>query len=423
MLLERWNSTRISGLPAAHGIVTSPEFNALLVSLWSGPHDARLLRELAVLGIAFAFAGLIDALLRRRLATPDHLTFGLGLRWLQVPLTALAVVFGGRAVLKAWGSTVDLLNLAVPLLTTLAIVRIIVYALRRVFSPGGGLRTIERFVAWTVWLCFVIYLLGLAPDFIAFLDGIGFSIGKERISLLLILKAALTIGVTLLIALWVGSTIESRVMRAGTLDINLRVMVAKLARAALVLVAILIALPATGIDITALSVFGGALGVGLGLGLQKVASNYLSGFIILMDRSITIGDVITVDRYSGEITKMTARYVVVSGADGRETIIPNETMIGSPVVNHCYTNRRVRLPVSVKVGRRADLDAAMRLMEEAARGHAAVLRDPAPKVVIKEFGNFGATLELGVWVADAGNVEVVSDLYTDIWRRFRTAQI
>jgi small-conductance mechanosensitive channel len=405
--------------------VRSSELHNLLLSLWAAPHDRQLLLEAAVLAAAFTFAALINVLLRRRITERDeNLAFGFGgLQWLQMPLTALAVVLGGRAALKAWGGGVELLNLAVPLLTALAIVRIVVFALRRVFAPGGGLRATERFVAWTVWLGFAIHLLGFTPDFIAFLDGVGFDVGKDRISLLLILQAALTTGVTLLAALWAGSAIEARLMRAGTLDLNLRVMVAKLTRAALLLLAILIALPATGIDVTALSVFGGALGVGLGLGLQKVASNYLSGFIILMDRSVTIGDVITVDRYSGEITKMTGRYVVVRSPDGRETIIPNETMVASPVVNHSYTDRRVRLAVSVRMGRRADLDAAMRAMEEAGRAHAAVLREPAPRAVIKELTHTGITLELGVWVQDPGNVDVVSDLYADIWRRFKAGQI
>jgi small-conductance mechanosensitive channel len=297
--------------------------------------------------------------------------------------------------------------------------------MRRVFAPGGGLLAWERFIGRSVWLGFAIYLLGLGPDFIAFLDGAGLNVGKDRVTALLVLKAVLTIGATLLAALWTGSAIESRLMDAQTLDINLRVMLAKLLRAALVLLAVLIALPAIGIDVTALSVFGGALGVGLGLGLQKVASNYLCGFIILMDRSVTIGDVISVDRYNGQITRMTSRYIVLRGLDGTETIIPNETMIASPVINHSYTDRRVRVAVPVKVGRRADLEAALKLMEEAGRNHARALRAPPPKAVIKELSNIGATLELGVWIDDpeAGSGELASDLYADIWRRFKAADL
>jgi small-conductance mechanosensitive channel len=144
-----------------------------------------------------------------------------------------------------------------------------------------------------------------------------------------------------------------------------------------------------------------------------------------MDRSVTIGDVVTVDRFNGQITKMTARYIVVRALDGTETLIPNETMIASPVVNHSYSDRRVRLAVPVKLGRRSDLDAAMRLMEEAAQGHPRVLRDPPPRALVKEYSYTGATLELGVWIDDpaGGNVELASDLYADMWRRFKAAGI
>lgn len=214
-------------------------------------------------------------------------------------------------------------------------------------------------------------------------------------------------------------------MRAGTLDVNLRVMFAKLARALLVLAAVLIALPAVGMDLTALSVFGGALGVGIGLGLQKIAANYVSGFIILMDRSVGIGDFVTIDRHTGEITRMTARYLVVRSLDGMETIIPNETVISSPVINHTYTDRRIQVPVPVRISYQADLDLAIRVMEEAARRHARVLRDPAPAVAIKQFADNGIELELGAWIEDPqrGQGTLRSDLYREIWHEFRARGI
>jgi small-conductance mechanosensitive channel len=406
--------------------VKSHDPHSLLLALWSNFHDTRVLWELVVLAAAIGVALYVNHLLRRRLSSADETTsFGVGgLQRLQMPLTALVVVLAGRNLLKEWGSSVELLNLAVPLLTALAIVRVVVYALRRAFAPSGGLRVSERFVAWAVWFGFAVYISGLAPQLIGFLDDVGFSVGENRVSLLLILQGLLTVGVTLLAALWLGSTIEGRLMGAASFDLSLRIMFSKVVRAALLLLAVLIVLPTIGLDLTALSVFGGALGVGLGLGLQKVASNYLSGFIILLDRSVGIGHVITVDKYTGEITKMTARYVVLRGQDGTETIIPNETMIGSPVVNHTYTDRQVRVPVTVKLGRRSDFEAALRLMEEAGRTHPRVLRDPAPKAIIKEYSYTGATLELGAWIEDpAGTAGLASDLYAEIWRRFKAADI
>jgi small-conductance mechanosensitive channel len=403
--------------------VKSNEAYNLLFELWRDLHDVRMLWQIAALGMGLAVAWWGNRLMQPRLAKVDqtiNFTVG-GLQRLQFPLTALVVVLIGRAVLKQWNS-VNLLDVAVPLLTALAIARIVVYALRRVFSPSGWLRASERFIVWAVWLGFAAYITGLAPEILNFLDDAGFNIGRQRVSLLVILQAALSVSVTLLLALWLGRTIESRLMRADTLDVNLRVMFAKLAQALLVLAAILIALPAVGIDLTVLSIFGGAVGVGLGFGLQKIASNYVSGFIILLDRSVSPGNVITVDKYSGELTKMTARYVVVRGLDGTETLIPNETLVTSSVVNHSYTDRRVRVSVPVPVSYRTDLQVATRVLEDAGRKHPRVLRDPAPQVLITQFGANGIDLELGVWIDDpqSGSAGLRSDLFGAIWDAFKT---
>ncbi|HET7158424.1 MAG TPA: mechanosensitive ion channel domain-containing protein, partial [Burkholderiales bacterium] len=255
----------------------------------------------------------------------------------------------------------------------------------------------------------------------ALLHDLGFSLGQQHISLLLILQGLLSISVTLLLALWLGRVIESRAMGASALNVNLRVMITKLAQALLLLGAILIVLPAVGIDLTVLSVFGGMLGVGIGFGLQKIASNYISGFIILLDRSVSIGDVVTVDKYTGQLTRMTARYVVVRANEGTETIIPNETMITSPVVNHSYTDRRVRVGVPVQVAYQSDLDVVGRALVDAAKRHKRVLAEPPPKMLISEFADNGINVELGVWIEDPqdGTANLRSDLYFDIWREFR----
>lgn len=397
-----------------------------MTALWRDLHDVNVLWQLAVLGASLAVAWWANRLLEPRLGSAEataKFTIG-GLQRLQFPLTALVIVMIGRAVLKNWHS-VNLLNVAVPLLTALATVRISVYALRRVFAPGGWLRGSERLISWTVWLGFAVYITGLAPELIGFLEGIGFSIGKDRITLLLLVQAALVVSVTLLAALWLGSAIESQLMRAERLDMNLRVMFSKLTRALLAVIALLIALPAVGIDLTVLSVFGGALGVGLGFGLQKIASNYVSGFIILMDRSVSLGDVVTVDRHSGEIVKMTARYVVVRGLDGTETLIPNETLVTSPVVNTTYSNRQVRVAVPVQIGYGSDVDAAIRIMEDAAKRHSRVLREPAPAVAMVRLADSGIDLELGAWIQDpqSGGGGLRSDLLREILRGFRAGGI
>jgi small-conductance mechanosensitive channel len=231
--------------------------------------------------------------------------------------------------------------------------------------------------------------------------------------------------VTLLAAMWLSGTIEARLMRAESLHSSLRVVFSRLARALLVLLAVLIVLPLVGINPTVLSVFGGAIGVGLGFGLQKIASNYISGFIILLDRSIRIGDLITVDNFYGEVKNITTRYVVVRAADGREAIIPNELLITTTVLNHSYSNRQIRFALGLQIAYRSDLQRAMQLMEEAARKHVRVLADPPPKAFLLRFADSGIDFELGVWIDDPENgvLGIRSELYLDIWRALQEAGI
>jgi small-conductance mechanosensitive channel len=186
-----------------------------------------------------------------------------------------------------------------------------------------------------------------------------------------------------------------------------------------------VTLPAVGIDVTVLSVFGGALGVGIGLGLQKIAANYISGFLILLDRSISPGALVTIEGRYGQITKLAARYVVVKGMDGTESIIPNETVITSVVINHSYSDRRVRVDVPIQVSYASDVDRALQLMLEAARGHSRVLREPAPAALLKSFADSGIDLELYVWVPDpeAGTGNLRSDLLRALWVSFKANDV
>ena len=280
-------------------------------------------------------------------------------------------------------------------------------------------------ITWLVLIGLVLHLTGLNREVVNALDDLGIDFGKQRISLLLVLEGVLSMLATVVIALWVGRLIETRVMRAQTLELNLRIVLAKSVRALLILMGVLIALPLAGIDITFLSVFGGALGVGLGFGLQKTASNYISGFIILLDRSVHIGDVVTVDNRYGEITQITNRYTVVKSLDGTEAIIPNETMITSTVVNHSFTTRDVRMNLSLQVSYASSLEQAMAIMKRVAQAHPRVLHQPAPEVFLKEFGDNGLLLDLVVWISDpeAGQLSLRSALNFEIWRQFQAAGI
>jgi small-conductance mechanosensitive channel len=189
------------------------------------------------------------------------------------------------------------------------------------------------------------------------------------------------------------------------------------------LIGMLIALSMVGIDLTVLSVFGGALGVGIGLGLQKVASNYIAGFTILLDRSIRVGDMITVDNRFGVVSKVTARYVVVRSLDGVEAIVPNETLVTTTVLNHSYSSREIKVGVPVQISYDSDVDLAARLMKEAALAEPRTLRTATttPAVLVLGFADNGINLELAVWINDPENGQgnLRSDLNISIWRAFQ----
>ncbi len=394
------------------------------IALWKDLQDVHVLWQIGVIAASLLLAAAVSHQLRPRLRTAAESRWEIGLgglRRLVFPLTALLVILLGRWAL-AQHQSVSLLKIAVPLLCAMAIIRTVAYMLRRTFAPGSGLHAFERTLAWLVWIGFALYVLGLAPGILDYLEDAGFSIGKQRISVLLIMQASLWVFAALLLSLWLGRVLEERLMSAHGMNITLRVMLTKLVRALLILLAVLIVLPAVGIDLTALSVLGGAIGVGIGFGLQKIASNYISGFIILMDRSVTIGDLITVDKYTGQLVKMNSRYIVVRALDGTEALIPNETVITSTVVNQSYTNRNVSVAVPLQISYRSDLDVAMRLMTEVARRHARVLAEPAPAVLIKAFADNGIDLELSVWVKDPeeGKHNLSSDIYYGVWQEFKT---
>jgi len=403
----------------------SSEFQALLLDLWADLQSVSVLWQVGLLGVCIAAGWLLSRHYDRRLTgrAPADATQALGIGSLQrlmFPLSTLLLVLVAKAVLRHWQST-HLLNVAATLLLAMALIRMSIYVMRHTFAPSAWLRASERWISWMAWIGVAVHLTGLWPYLREILLDIGFTVGKQKYSLLLALQGTLSIIVTILVAMWLGRLIESRLMRATTMQVNLRVMFSKLAQILLLLAAFLIALPAVGIDLTVLSVFGGMLGVGIGFGLQKIAANYVSGFIILMDRSVSLGDLVTIGEHTGTLTRMTARYVVVRSLGGLEAIIPNETIITSTVLNHSFSDRKVRVGLPIQVAYATDLDLARKIMVDAALAHPRVMKDPPPGALILAFADSGINLELGVWVGDPdqGLAGLRSDLYDAIWRSFR----
>ncbi|MEO8385643.1 MAG: mechanosensitive ion channel domain-containing protein [Betaproteobacteria bacterium] len=380
--------------------------------------------QLGIVALGFAIAWTLARQIRgkfHRDIEPGALKIGAGsVHRILLPLLALVFIWLGKVTYAVW-QPVPILSVAVLLVASFAVIRLALHLIRLVLPVSPLLKASERAIALTVWVVTALYLTGLLPEFSAALDEISFEFGGKKISLLLVIQALLSLLLTLFITLTFSVIVENRVMKAKSLDTSMRVFAGKLVRALAFVIAILIALPLLGIDITALSVFGGALGVGLGLGLQKIASNYVSGFVILLDRSIRPGDLVTINDRHGVVSDIRARYTVVRGLDGTEAIIPNDNIISNMLLNHTYSDNLFVVKVSVSVSYQCDLEKAMALMLAAGKSQTRAVESPAPSVWIKNLGDNGIDLELAVWIhdADAGQASLRSAIYLAIIYAFR----
>jgi small-conductance mechanosensitive channel len=345
-------------------------------------------------------------------------------RWLPATLCALVAV-AGLAALTSLGLPTDLLRITAVLAVSLVAVRVVVYLLKHVLKPGPLLAASEHAITWIVWTLVAFALLGWLEPLRSALDTVAFTIGKTRFSLLDASKTIITLIVFVLAAAYVGQILERRLMSAHEFSIGLRVGLAKSLRFGLIILAALLAFNFIGFDLGGLAVFSGALGVGIGFGLQRIASNFVSGFILIGDRSIRPGDVITIDDRFGVVRELRARYVVVRDRDGVDTLIPNENIITSQVVNWSYADRSIRLKLAVQISYRDNPREAMQLLLEAARGHPRVDRSPEPAARVMGFGESGIDLELRFWIRDPedGVNNVRSDLYLAIWDAFEAKGI
>lgn len=408
--------------------MTEISFDALMHML--SLNSTRI--ELAVVAACLVLAGLISRLLVRRQRRQSGVetlgaTARLGLEGLQrllFPLVGIALLSIARVVVELLQQPPVLMRLVIAMLVAMGVIRLVVYGLRQVFSPAGWLSTFELLIGLTIWSAWVLHALDILPEVIEWLDSQQVALGKQKLSLWALMQGGAWVLVTLIAAVWLSGSVERKLMRAP-LDSNLRIVLARLSKVALMFLALMITLPLVGIDLTALSVFGGALGVGLGFGLQKIMANYVSGFIILLDRSIRIGDLISVGADRGQVQQITTRYTVLRSPSGVQSIVPNETLVSSVVQNEGLSDREVRVAISVQVGYADDVERALVILEECARAHERVLSEPVPRAFLHSFGDSGINLELGVWITDPenGTLAIRSAVQLEILRRFRAEGI
>ena len=393
-----------------------------------------LLMQVAVALACIGLGWLCARVLRRIFAVDDlkQPVVQIGLRsFAQVLTPLLAVLFLVLAKLIAakWQQPVSFLRLAIPLMASLGMMRFVFYVLRRVFVRDRGVSTFlllfEKTFGALIWGGVLLYITGLWPDLVDYLASTILPIGRHQVSLLAIFQALISVLVTLIIALWAGATLEQRLMRLNTMHSSLRTVVARMARAVLVLVAVLLSLSLVGIDLTVLSVFGGALGVALGLGLQKIASSYVSGFVILLERSLSIGDMVGVGTYYGKVTQINSRFTVLEALDGIESIVPNDVFMTNAVQNYSLNHRILRLSTQLTIVYQENIEEVLTILEEAVSIVERVTHEILPQAILLKIGSSGLELEVGFWIVDPenGRLNVLSDVNRAIWRALQTHNI
>jgi small-conductance mechanosensitive channel len=351
----------------------------------------------------------------------------------EIPaVVALLSMLVARTLIAGLGVPATLLDIGMQLATALILVRLAMYLLRLALGPRSWMRTWETRLTLLVWLAISFQLIGWFDAIQNTLDAINLLPGKGRFTLWALLKGLVIITVFVLVASVVARAAERRIMHVESIALSTRIGITKFTYFFVVGLGVLLGINAAGVDLTALTVLTGAVGLGLGFGLQSIASNFVSGFVLLMDKSIKPGDVISFTGMPGTSTEsfgwvqaLRGRYVVVRDRDGVETLVPNQQLITNPVINWSYSDRKVRLKLPVRVSYHDDPELALMVLMNATEGHARILREPPPVSRLMQFSDHGMDLELRFWIADpeAGVNNVRSDVNRAIWRLFRDAGI
>jgi small-conductance mechanosensitive channel len=406
-----------------------PNTNYFKALLTDASRDGFVWEVSALLG-CLLFAWLIVWLLRRSFHADEpqnshSVLFGKrGLDGVLFPVLALALVYVMRVAVFA-APEFALFRVATLMLAALAAIRLIARVLSVAFPDSTAWQLIERFFSWVVWLGIVMWMVGVMPIVMDELDSVQFSLGKSKMSLLGLFEGVAAAMLVVVLALWVSAVIERRLIRDAVTDLSLRKVASNALRALLLFVGLLVALSTFGVDLTALSVLGGALGVGLGLGLQKLAANYVSGFVILIERSLRIGDNVKVDGFEGRVTDIKTRYTMIRSVNGREAIVPNEKMITERVENLSLSDTKVLVTSNITVGYDSEVAQVQKILCDCAALSSRVLKDPAPAAHLAQFAADGLEFSLCFWINDPenGQLNVKSEVHIAILAELRAAKI
>ena len=383
--------------------------------------------EAGVLAVCVGLAWLVVRVFSRREANHGIWLGRHGVDGVLFPLLLLGLAWVARWVLAGWVPPA-LFRVVIPVLLSLLVIRFGVQVLHAAFPTSATVRLVERLLSWMAWGAVVLWLTGALPVLVSELDALRWKTGGAEISVWSVIEGGFTAAAVLLVVLWLSSVIEGRLLSGSELaggSLSLRKMAANATRALLVFVGLLVALSAAGIPLGALSVLGGAVGVGIGFGLQKLASNYVSGFVILAERSLRIGDTVKVDGFEGRVTDIHTRYTVIRALNGRESIVPNELLITQRVENASLADPRILMTTTVQVAYGTDLATLSPRIVDAVRAVARVVSDPGPAVQLAAFASDGLQLNIVFWIADPQNGQgnVLSDVNLAILRTLQEAGV
>ena len=398
--------------------------NFTLETLVSGDFILQLLIIAVVVFLAF----LAEYYLRKKFKNSEDNDFNLkDIFKIVRPIVMLLILIVAMYFFREGGYKWGLLYFANTVLVILLFARLAIILTRYIFKSGPWLRPVENILAGIVVIGYLSYQLGVVTKFQMYLHSIEFYFAEQDFTLLLVIESIIGVFIAIIVAMTVARFVENQVMKIKnqSLRINQKIILIKIFKIFLYLTAIIIVLTGLGIDLSFLTVFGGAFGLGLAFGFQKIASNYVSGFLLLSDESIRVGDMLKIGSDHGIVVAIKSRYTALRRLDGVEILIPNEKLLTDEITNLTFSNTTVKLPLDLQISYESSIDKAIEIILIVCAKESRVIEEPKPNVYVKEFADSGINLHVSCYVTDPdkGFMGLKSDMYRAIFKEFLNNEI
>ena len=398
--------------------------NFTLETLMSGDFILQLLIIAVVVFLAF----LAEYYLRKKFKNSEDNDFNLkDIFKIVRPIVMLLILIVAMYFFREGGYKWGLLYFANTVLVILLFARLAIILTRYIFKSGPWLRPVENILAGIVVIGYLSYQLGVVAKFQMYLHSIEFYFAEQDFTLLLVIESIIGVFIAIIVAMTVARFVENQVMKIKnqSLRINQKIILIKIFKIFLYLTAIIIVLTGLGIDLSFLTVFGGAFGLGLAFGFQKIASNYVSGFLLLSDESIRVGDMLQIGSDHGIVVAIKSRYTALRRLDGVEILIPNEKLLTDEITNLTFSNTTVKLPLDLQISYESSIDKAIEIILIVCAKESRVIEEPKPNVYVKEFADSGINLHVSCYVTDPdkGFMGLKSDMYRAIFKEFQSNEI